>query len=392
MKMEMKNYKILLKKLAIGAFSLLSFVGYAQAPKLRFIAVGDSRTNSGTFAKVMDQVNTKNPELIIFPGDLWDGYSQSTWENTLKSRPNINALLNANKFLVAYGNHESCSAVQSIKPSVLKNNACTYSFTEGNVFFVSLGMSYNNYTYLEAQLKSQAAQDAKWRVIFHHYPIYSSGGHPIDGVSQYEALCDKYNVTFSVAGHCHNYDRSKVMFGRAVVFSGNVIPATQKGTIYMVSGGAGAPLYSVASKTWQAKAVSSNNFVEFLAYDDSIRVKAYNGSGGLIETFVRGAYQLPTAVKEEEQQKIIITARPNIFSTSTTIEYSLDQSENVEINILDLSGRVVKSLVKGVQPAGLNTVTWNGSDEDGNSVAAGTYMCTLISAGITSTQKLVLVK
>lgn len=390
--MEMKNYKILLKKLAIGAFTLLSFVGNAQAPKLRFIAVGDSRTNSGDFAKVMDQVNAKNPELMIFSGDLWDGYSQSTWVNTLKSRPNINALLNANKFLVAYGNHESCSAVQGITPTVLKNNVCTYSFTEGNVFFISLGMSYNNYTFLEAQLKSAAAQAAKWRVVFHHYPIYSSGGHPIDGVSQYEAICDKYNVTFSVAGHCHNYDRTKVMFGGAAVFSGNVIPATQKGTIYIVSGGAGAPLYSVSSKSWQAKAVSSNNFVEFFAYDDSIRVKAYNGSGNLIETFVRGSYQLPTAVEEEEQQKTIITARPNIFSASTTIEYSLDKSESVEINILDLSGRIVKTLVKGVQPAGLNTVTWNGNDDAGSGVAAGTYMCTLISAGNTSTQKLVLVK
>jgi len=394
----MKNHLYLLKKPTLVAFLLLfanSFVSYGQTqPKLHFVAMGDSRSNQSTFSKICGLVDGKKPEVVIFSGDLWDGYSQSSWISTITGKPNLNAILNANKFLVAWGNHESCSAVQGISPTMLRGGACTYSFTEGNCFFVCLGMDPGaNLTFLENQLKSAAAQAAKWKIIYHHYPIYSSGGHPIDGMTSYETICDKYNVAFSVAGHCHNYDRTKVMFGKAAVFTGNVIPATQKGTIYSVSGGAGAPLYSVATKSWQAKAVSDNNFIEFFAYDDSMRVKVYNGSGTLIDNYVRGRYDATTGVDDLNQHSTeLYDARPSSFSTLTTIDYYLDKSAGVEINILDMSGRVVKTLVNGAQPAGVNTTTWNGNDNSGNSVPAGVYLCNMISGEHNFTKKLIFVK
>ena len=391
----MKNHIYTLRMLtciALAMFTLRSQSGFGQAtPKLHFCVWGDTRSMD---SKVTDLLDKANPELVIHSGDLWSDIGMSKWKSNVTSKPNLNALLNANKLLVAWGNHESCSELTGFSPSLVRNKACNYSFTEGNCFFICMGENpASNQSFLEAQLSSAAAKAAKWRIIYHHYPIYCCGGHAANGNSSYEALCDKYNVAFSFSGHSHNYDRSKVLYNRAAVFTGNVIPATQKGTTYTVSGGGGAPLYSVATKTWQEKAISTTHFMELFAYDDSMRVKVYNNAGKLIDNYVRGRYDVSTDVVElEEQPSILHDAKPSFFSSSTTIEYTLGKSAPVDIKIYDASGKVVKTLVHGTQAAGLNSVTWNATDEEGNSISPGIYICSMICEDYYESKKLMFVE
>ena len=395
--MKIKNYINSLQMLGFMAFAVFLFNSstvQGQAVKLHFCAFGDSRGDVTTFGKILGLADAKNPELVLFSGDLWDGYTQAQWLSAINAKPNMKTLLNANKFLVAWGNHESCSAVQGITPTVLRGGQCNYSYTEGNCFFVSMGEDpAQNTTWLETQLSSAASQSAKWRFIYHHYNIYSAGGHPASGVTSYETLCDKYNVAFSISGHDHTYQRSKVMFGKAVVFTGKVIPATQKGTSFLVSGGAGAPLYSVSTASWQEKGISDYNYMEFFSYDDSMRVNAYTGNGVLIESFVRGRFDPTTNVDEVNQQNAkLLDPKPSIFSTSTSIEYSLDKPAKVEINILDVTGKLVKTLVNENRPSGLNNVNWNCDNNSGNKVSSGVYFCKMISGEYNFTKKLVLTK
>ena len=390
--MKQKSKLLMLASVLIVSTNINAAFG--QKAKLHFVAFGDSRGDVTTFGKVMGLIDPKKPELVLFSGDMWDGYTQSQWIAAINAKPNLKALLNANKFLVAWGNHESCSAAQAVTPTILRGGVCNYAYTEGNCFFISMGEDpAQNTTWLETQLKSQAAQDAKWRVIYHHYNIYSAGGHPASGLTSYETLCDKYNVAFSVSGHDHTYQRSKVMFGKAAVFTGKVIPATQKGTTYLVSGGAGAPLYSVSTASWQEKGVSDYNYMEFFAYDDSMRVSVYTGNGALIESFVRGRFDPVVSVDELNKQNAqLLDPKPSVFSTSTTIEYSLDKPEKVEINILDISGRIVKTLINEYRPSGVSNVDWNGDDNSGNIISSGIYFCKMISGEYNITKKLVFTK
>lgn len=392
----MKKYTYLLKALthiAIAVFLFHSHQIYGQAaPKLHFCVWGDTRSMD---SKVTDLLDKADPQLVIHSGDLWSDIGMSKWKSNVTSKSNLNALLNANKLLVAWGNHESCSELTKFTPSLVRNNSCNYSFTEGNCFFICMGEDpAANQSFLEAQLSSAAAKAAKWRIIFHHFPIYSSGGHEANGSTNYEKLCDKYNVAFSFSGHSHNYDRSKVLYNKAVVFTGNMIPATQKGTTYTVSGGGGAPLYSVASKTWQEKAISTTHFIEMFAYDDSMRVKVYNNTGKLIDNYVRGRYDIATDVVDldEKPQSMLHDARPSFFSTSTTIDYTLGKAAPVDIKIYDASGRLIKTIVNGMQPAGLNSVIWNGNDDSGNRIPPGMYICTMTSEDYYATKKLMLVE
>ncbi len=65
--------------------------------------------------------------------------------------------------------------------------------------------------------------------------------------------------------------------------------------------------------------------------------------------------------------------RPNPFAHSTTIAYALDQEELVDLEILDVSGRVVRTLFRGHQPGGEYRMRWDGTSDTGNEMASGKY-------------------
>ncbi len=278
------NSKVLL---TIALISILyCFMTTSAWAQFKFIAYGDSRTNAGDHDDICENISFEDPELILHSGDLWDGYSSSKWKSHFTSRSNLNTLLNNNKILVARGNHESSSEVLNFSPKIVKNNSTKYAFMAGNVFFVCLGMDPSA-SYLKSQLQTTEAQNADFRVIYHHYPIYSAGSHGANGDSAIEAICDQYNVTMSFAGHDHHYERSKVIYDQSSVHSGNDVPATVKGTTYVVTGGAGAPLYSADSGWWTDYAESKNHFCVLTAYSDRLEMTVKDINGSVIETFVR---------------------------------------------------------------------------------------------------------
>ena len=80
-------------------------------------------------------------------------------------------------------------------------------------------------------------------------------------------------------------------------------------------------------------------------------------------------------------------AWPNPFNGSTRIGFTLPEAGEVTLQILDLQGRVVQTLLAGDFTAGRHSVVWNASES-----AAGTYFCKLSVAGEDVTTKLILAK
>ncbi len=64
---------------------------------------------------------------------------------------------------------------------------------------------------------------------------------------------------------------------------------------------------------------------------------------------------------------------PNPFNSNTTIEFNIPERSSVELDIYDISGRLVRKLVSGEFPAGSNQVTWNGANDAGRDAASGVY-------------------
>jgi hypothetical protein len=66
---------------------------------------------------------------------------------------------------------------------------------------------------------------------------------------------------------------------------------------------------------------------------------------------------------------------PNPLNQTTVINYAIPTDGVVNIDVYNVIGRKVTTLVSNLVPAGYHSVTWNGRDDGGNIVAPGVYFC-----------------
>lgn len=78
---------------------------------------------------------------------------------------------------------------------------------------------------------------------------------------------------------------------------------------------------------------------------------------------------------------------PNPFNPTTAISYQLQAASRVSLKIYDTAGRLVSTLVEGMQEAGQHSVTF-----DGSKLASGIYLVKLSTGERTEVQKVVLMK
>lgn len=83
---------------------------------------------------------------------------------------------------------------------------------------------------------------------------------------------------------------------------------------------------------------------------------------------------------------------PNPFNPSTTIRYHLSAQSHVRLTVLDAQGQVVRTLVDGMNSAGVHERVWNGTNENGDRVASGLYFYTLNTETEHVRQKMLLIK
>jgi hypothetical protein len=83
---------------------------------------------------------------------------------------------------------------------------------------------------------------------------------------------------------------------------------------------------------------------------------------------------------------------PNPFNPSTTINYALPVAANVSIEIFNVAGQRVRTLVSGLVEAGNHSALWDGGDSFGHQVASGIYFYHLTASGYTETRKMIFLK
>jgi len=83
---------------------------------------------------------------------------------------------------------------------------------------------------------------------------------------------------------------------------------------------------------------------------------------------------------------------PNPFNAQTSIRYRLGRSVPIRIEIYNLRGQLVRTLVDGILPAGEHIASWNGTDRRGQAAASGLYFCRLQSEKLSLCEKVVLLR
>ena len=85
-------------------------------------------------------------------------------------------------------------------------------------------------------------------------------------------------------------------------------------------------------------------------------------------------------------------AYPNPFNPATTISYRLLEANHVRVDIYDMVGNKVCTLVNQRQDAGTRSILWNAANDRGQPVAAGVYLYTVQAGGDWISKKMVLLK
>jgi hypothetical protein len=83
---------------------------------------------------------------------------------------------------------------------------------------------------------------------------------------------------------------------------------------------------------------------------------------------------------------------PNPFNPTTTIEYAIPKSANVELVIYNMAGQKVRTLVNEHKEIGFFKVMWDGKNDRGETVASGLYFYKLTAGHFNKIQKMTLVK
>ncbi len=83
---------------------------------------------------------------------------------------------------------------------------------------------------------------------------------------------------------------------------------------------------------------------------------------------------------------------PNPFNPTTRIAFTLPSAQRAKLQVFNVQGRLVKTLIDGEMEAGSHAVEWHATDDSGAPVASGVYLYRLTTAQGSVTKKMSLVK
>jgi hypothetical protein len=117
----------------------------------------------------------------------------------------------------------------------------------------------------------------------HHQPVYSAPSNNGHGSSphlqaRWAPLFDQYGVDLVLNGHDHKYERTVPLRGGL---------GAQTGTVYVVTGAAGSPLYDAEFAPWTVATRSAAHFVVLRVRPGALRVTAHADDGLVFDAFER---------------------------------------------------------------------------------------------------------
>ena len=84
---------------------------------------------------------------------------------------------------------------------------------------------------------------------------------------------------------------------------------------------------------------------------------------------------------------------PNPFNNKTVLNFYLHESyAKVTLNIFNIKGQLVATLLNEQLAAGFHRVIWNGTDENGEIVSTGVYLYRIRVSNLNQTGKMILLR
>jgi hypothetical protein len=200
-------------------------------------------------------------------------------------------------------------------------------------------------------------------------------------------------------GFVLNYDADKFQYVNAAPATKDLLKSTGGETPLFLAQADQPGQVTVANAVVNGSAVSGSGDVVSLTFkvlkefQDQARFEIANGvvfdpkqlSNPAVVAGVLNLQSTPT-------EFALLQNFPNPFNPETTINYNLASSSDVTLQIYNVVGQVVKTLVAERQPAGRYQVRWNGTDDRGMSVSSGIYFYSIRAGKFEDVRKLMLLK
>lgn len=168
---------------------------------------------------------------------------------------------------------------------------------------------------------------------------------------------------------------------------------------FQVSGDATAETLTLTATkdgvSWDVQVAGSDE--HFSAQDRHARLQ----EGGSVDYALSYTENGETFVLRNENVQVesamlstrLLGAHPNPFNPATKIAFSLENAQRVQVNVVDLQGRVVSRLADQSFASGRHDLNWDGTNSAGEAMASGVYFVQMLSEdGGMQRQKLTLLK
>lgn len=253
-------------------------VGVPPGQSFRFAAFGDTRTNHDVHRAVIEAVAGENIEFLAHTGDMVEnGGVEAQWDTFFQiERP----VLEKTPIVPAIGNHDMGARQYFRHYFMLERWAKArryFAHDWGNLRVVVIdggiecrdGCEQNVFA---ARALEEGARRNMLMVMMLHWPPYSSGKHGSNMNVQkpVSELARRYGVELVIAGHDHNYERTKPI----------------DGVTYIVSGSAGAPIRPVNPQWFTAEARTEPHYVLIDVEQDRLVVRAVNLRGDVFDSAI----------------------------------------------------------------------------------------------------------
>ncbi len=338
-----------------------------------FLVLGDSGVDTPTQWKVgaemRHSMNASEVDFVLHVGDVHQGIGD--YYDNIYFKPYREIIKNVNIF-TSLGNHDVITdngAVYLDNFYLPNNNPDSteryYAFRWANAYFIALDTNIDyspgspQYAFLEDALRNEARTSATWTFVYAHHPPYSEYWTNYFGEAKVRdylvPLFESYDVDMVLNGHTHSYERGEL-----------------EHVHYLVSGGGGGQLddYFVDHEHI-AFSSKTHHFTRIDVDGDELSIRAIDEDGREIDRF---AIHKLTDVSVDEDAPLPASFAlqqnyPNPASTNTTIHYNVPTAGRVTLELVDLVGHRVATLVDRQHQPGHYAV-----DLDVSSLASGFYL------------------
>ena len=333
-----ENISLKLLMSVVPLLLLLTMVAYTPpflhkvlaATDTHIAAAGDWGCSSNT-EKTVNNVKSKNPQLLLALGDYSYEKTSTCWLDLIKPVDSITK--------INLGNHEDHGLVDSYLSHFGLSNPF-YSYNINNVHVLTMATeekfdtNSEQYNFVVNDLRNAANNpDIKWIIVTMHSPFYSSPNTfkefdcgRDEACQLYHPLFDKYGVDLVLQGHVHNYERSFPLKFNQATPSNPIVTSTMKtdyenpdGEIFAIVGTGGVNLHGLSDSAPFIASQQDSNFgiLDIHLSDNKLDAKFVTNDGVIDDHF---------SISKTAKKKIIERISDNIV-TDTNVKQVSDKGD-----------------------------------------------------------------